>query len=367
MKICEFVIERESGIPLYIQLKNEIKRLIEEDILKPGDAISPEREISERYHISRTSVRQALTELAREGIISRIVGRGTFVNNNILKHKIRRKTIAAVFSSTYDFSHPSLYPQLRGAEKACSEWKANLQFFTVSGRSIFSETDKSLYNLIKSRQIDGLLFFSPISKEVSTFLKSIKIPFVLVNNELEGEFHYCVITDHFNSAYIGTRHLIDLGHQHIGFIGGFSSIKEIHPQLEGYKNALEQKGIPFNKKLVREGEWGEGSGYTLTEELLEERPTALLIMEDLMAAGAYKAIKKKGLNIPKDISIIGCGNFDFSPLLDPPLTTLDTNAFERGRVGTDMLLKIIKGDKDIVIKSLIPPRLIIRNSCDVFL
>lgn len=133
-----------------------------------------------------------------------------------------------------------------------------------------------------------------------------------------------VVTDNKKGAKDIVEYLISLGHKRIACISG--SVARLYSErLDGYKQALAENGIAYDENLVRSGDYRYESGYELTKELLQEKPTAIFVCNDMMAYGAYKAIEENGMAIPNDISVVGFDDLMFSSLLSVPLTTVRQN------------------------------------------
>ena len=143
------------------------------------------------------------------------------------------------------------------------------------------------------------------------------------------------------------NYLIELGHKKIGVIGETLKIPTISERIKGYKDALFDNKIKFNKSNVfindslRE-EFFE-NGYEYTKGLIKENPeiTAYFITSDIIAISALRAIKDLGLKVPEDISIIGFDGLEVSKFIYPKLTTVSLPRYEMGYEAMNMLLKII--------------------------
>ncbi|TET13067.1 LacI family transcriptional regulator, partial [Candidatus Aerophobetes bacterium] len=177
----------------------------------------------------------------------------------------------------------------------------------------------------------------------------------------------CVFSDDFKGAAMATEYLISLGHQRIGFINGpLDEVIIWQERMEGYKEALKKYKIQLDRKLIQENSSAfEKNGYESMKKLLQlkNRPQAVFVAGDGMAVGAYKAIKRKELRIPEDISIIGYDDADVASWLDPPLTTIRTSFFDFGEKSAELLFNMITQggfpEKGVVIE----PVLKIRSSC----
>jgi LacI family transcriptional regulator len=199
-------------------------------------------------------------------------------------------------------------------------------------------------------------------------LEEANLPYVVIKRHIPGRDINCVISDDVKGALQATEHLISLGHRRIGLITGMPDAIIIwQDRIKGYRKTLEKYNIPFDDKLVCENDnFLEEGGYQCMNKLLElkRHPAAVFIAGDSMAIGAYKAIKRKGLKIPKDIAIVGYDDIELaSTMLDPPLATVRTSFFEFGKRSVELLLDIINEEHSVVRKVVIEPVLVIRKSC----
>lgn len=141
-----------------------------------------------------------------------------------------------------------------------------------------------------------------------------------------------------------TRHLLDLGHRRIGLIvGPYSRTARVRHRLEGYRDALESAGIAFDPDLVMERRPDLLEGREAMDRLLdlEDRPTAVFAASDLLAIGALKAAKSRGLSVPHDISIAGFDDMNFGAYQDPPITTVRVDAYKIGKLAAQIALEPI--------------------------
>ena len=151
-----------------------------------------------------------------------------------------------------------------------------------------------------------------------------------------------------------------------GHITTCEQVQSGHERLLGYRKALQEVGILYDPKLVRTGENSPEAGAQCMRELLDlpdgERPSAVFINHDTMAAGAYGTIRDAGLTIPQDISIVGHDNNPISQLLLPRLTTMDTFKYRLGEVGVDLLIEEIREAVPLNREIVCETELIIRES-----
>ena len=143
------------------------------------------------------------------------------------------------------------------------------------------------------------------------------------------------------------NYLTGLGHRRIGHITGRLQLVSGNQRLQGYKDGLAKAGISVDEALIEIGDFSferaEEAAYKLLS--LQNRPTAIFVANDVPAAGVYQAANGLGLKIPDDISIIGFDNLRNASLMNPPLTTVDQYISEMGRIATEMIVKLINGEK----------------------
>lgn len=147
--------------------------------------------------------------------------------------------------------------------------------------------------------------------------------------------------DNRDASMRAVRHLIGLGHRRIGLIvGPYSKLARTRHRLQGYRDALDAAGIPFDPQLVAERLPEPMEGREAMEALmaLPEPPTAVFAASDLLAVGAMRAAQGLGLAIPDDVSIVGFDDMDIAAYMHPPLTTIRVDAYRIGRLAAQILI-----------------------------
>ena len=153
-----------------------------------------------------------------------------------------------------------------------------------------------------------------------------------------------VVPDEVDGGRRATELLLARGHRRIGFINNFDPVPATLGRLAGYKQALAAYGLPFDERLVVEGESLARGGHDCALELMQrpERPTALFCFNDRMAMGAYDALRKLGLSIPDDVAVMGFDNQEIvAAHLYPALTTMELPHYQMGQWAIGELLRLI--------------------------
>jgi LacI family repressor for deo operon, udp, cdd, tsx, nupC, and nupG len=203
--------------------------------------------------------------------------------------------------------------------------------------------------------VDGVILVTSndLSKIAQDFAD---VPIVIALDVNEKTSFTTVRVDHVSGAAEATRYLIELGHRRIAHIRGpVGSVMSDH-RVEGYRQALSEAGLPFDPDLVFEGAFTVESGAAATDSIvaMADRPTAIFAANDQMAMGAAQALRRKGLCVPDDISLIGFDDERMAGLYDPPLSTVCIPTYDIGYQAMIELLKLLKagaGSNDVVLET----------------
>ncbi len=215
-----------------------------------------------------------------------------------------------------------------------------------------------------SRRVDGILVASSRVGALHTpLLSEFGVPIVLLNNQHPSQFVHSVCFDNVDGAAKATRHLIDLGHRRIGYLGDKFGLQSDAERLAGYGQVLKQAGIAFNEDLVVHGDGKPEGGEIAARELLDcaRPPSAIVCYNDMSALGVLREASVRGLCIPNELSITGFDDIFFTQYLRPPLTTVHQPMKELGHRAMELLLARLRGesaDKSILIQG----QLLVRGS-----
>jgi LacI family transcriptional regulator len=220
-----------------------------------------------------------------------------------------------------------------------------------------------------ARRVDALILASvQSSAESLNKMQDRGIPCVLLDRKLPGVSANFVGIDDVNAGMIATNHLIEMGCKTIAHIGG-SDVSTALDRQSGYSIALAQRGLGLPPEyIVKYGhgdDAGDATGYNSMKQLLQlkPRPDGVFCNNDPIAMGALKAILDAGLQIPKDIAVVGCGNVHYDDLLKVPLTSIDQDSNGLGTCAAKLALSIIKQKSKSTPRSvLLEPKLVVRAS-----
>ncbi|MDP5273651.1 LacI family DNA-binding transcriptional regulator [Chengkuizengella axinellae] len=203
-------------------------------------------------------------------------------------------------------------------------------------------------NHLKQKQVDGMILLTA-RVDIDDLVKvANEYPLVLVSDYLEeSDLVTTVAINNMKDSYTITEHLINLGHKKIAHISGPLDMSICRDRLSGYQDALMDHDIHIQYDYLTKGDYSFQSGYDNTLNLLalQNPPTAIFAASDIMAMGAIKAVKSKGLQVPHDIAVVGFDDVEFSKIFEPALTTMAQPFFDMGKTAMQLLKQKIVGEQ----------------------
>ncbi len=170
--------------------------------------------------------------------------------------------------------------------------------------------------------------------------------------------------DDYYGAQLAVNHLIKLGRRRIAYISGPEFWWSSRERLAGYLDALKLRNYSASSDYIKQGDWEANSGRIAAQELLAlpEPPDAIFAANDLMALGAIYAIQDAGLDVPRDIAVVGHDDREFAQVVRPALSTVRLPCYELGQAAAQMILMRLRTDEPVP-ALLVRGELIIRDSC----
>jgi LacI family transcriptional regulator len=311
------------------------------------------RVINNKEHVSPEKRERVLRAMAELGYVANVQAR-TLAGG--------RSHIVGLLVHGLDTSY--IGEIMKGIDNELNSVNYDLMLYTTHRR----KTKESAYVIKLTRNlVDGLLLVLPRNAEA--YLETLRqrhFPHVLVDHQgLPTVDAPAVGATNWQGAYEATSYLIELGHRRIGFITGMMDTGCAQERLAGYRAALEKHGLVIDPELIREGDFLQPRGYICARELLmlAEPPTAIFASNDISAFGVMEAVRDHGLQIPRDISIVGFDDIPQAASVHPPLTTVHQPLEQMGSIAARMLLDyIIEPDRPVERVEL-PTKLIVRQSC----
>lgn len=187
----------------------------------------------------------------------------------------------------------------------------------------------------------GVIYATIFTRAVTLPALLDQVPTVLLNCRTQERSHASVLPAELLGGFGATMHLIEAGHRRIAHISGERWMDAAAERLKGYRQALSSSDIPFDPRLLREGDWMTRTGYehTLALMALDTPPTAIFCANDLMAMGALDAARELKLELPRQLSIIGYDDEEMTRYTHPPLSTVLLPSYAMGRWAADTLVE----------------------------
>ncbi|GIW33829.1 LacI family DNA-binding transcriptional regulator [Meiothermus sp.] len=220
--------------------------------------------------------------------------------------------------------------------------------------------------LVEGKRVDGLVVARTRRyDERIAYLLEQNIPFVSHGRSdlITTPYPYLDV-DGQQGFYMATAHLLHLGHREIAFIGAPHELNFAAHRLAGYRQAMAEANLPLRLEWLLEGDLSENSGYQLAQSLLEppRLPTAILCANDLMAIGVLRALRERGLQAGREVSVIGYDDIPQAQYTDPPLSTVHQPFRDTGKRLVEMLLARLAGVPVAALQEVWVPELVLRGS-----
>ncbi len=258
-----------------------------------------------------------------------------------------------------------------GAVMAC---QARGYQLTISLVDAAAENDsKAIADLISDKltahsKPDGVLLVAPLASDeaVGEMLETLGIPAARIGPTPIRDAGVRVQIDDRAAAQEMTEYLLSLGHSRIGFVRGKEDQRATEERFQGYKTALESKGLSVDMELVTKGLFDFKSGLQAGEKLLSLSvpPTAVFAANDDMAAGVLMAANQRGIKVPEQLSIVGFDDSEIAETIWPALTTVRQPVLKLGEVAISKLIDRLGEAEDSTEQTILPHEVVIRQSSD---
>lgn len=261
--------------------------------------------------------------------------------HNIFASSLRKKRTNTIGVVIPRFNSYFMSAVIAGIEKVANQAGYNL-IISQSQESVKKEI-ANISTMFNSR-VDGLLVSLAYDTEnldhINIFFKK-GIPVIFFDRVFKHPDYTNIVINNFKAGYDATSHLIKQGCRRILHLGGNLKRNVYADRYNGYKQAICDNGIAFDKSLVTINMLNEKAGIDTANRILnmEKLPDGIFASNDISAVAIMCNLKKAGINIPDDIAIVGFNNSPICTLIDPNLTTIDYPGQEIGKVAASTLIK----------------------------
>ena len=311
---------------------------------------------------------QAITDEVRERAI-RLAERGQMLHHLGPPAYPRLIGVSITTGLESDLRHPFFGDVLEGAKERAVASRYDLLLFSghVSGDFVeeFSFAARCRRHNVEGVILMGLARTDP---ELLHLLEE-QIPSVAVDLDVVGARAGYVMSDNLEAAATVVQYLHTLGYEQIAHISGIRISRPGTDRILGYRSGLEREGLPFREEYLVEGDFYEPGGYAAMKTLLalDERPQAVFCASDMMALGAIRAAHDAGLEVPRDIAVVGFDDASFAAIMEPALTTVRQDKQGLGAAACEALVRIVDGTSKEPPVVILPAELVVRESCGAIL
>lgn len=247
-------------------------------------------------------------------------------------------TIGLIIPTVQSSIHAALIESIQ-------ELAQNSGYSILIGNTNYScKTEINLLETFLKRRVSGIIYAGNKNKESFNMLKNAiahQIPSVMVWENIDDEEIISIGINNYESGYMGTKYLIDLGHINIAMlIGPYKVMNRLEERLRGYKQCLLDHNLPIRDDYIISSAHSIKEGAEGFKQLITEHNdlTAIFAASDVLAFGALYQAKQEGISIPDDISIIGFDDIEFASFSDPTLTTIHVPGSEMGSLAVKEIL-----------------------------
>ena len=348
---------------------NKVAAILREEICSGtyhvGQRLANERDLSNRFQVSRGTIRQTLKILATERLVIRQQGRGTFVADPAFAPVSNTKAAligAMVYEKEYYFG-----AILQGA----SSQSGSRGYMLTTGSNMTEKSEIQHVDAFLKNSIRGVIIAPRPDHSQQAYDRLIQenIPVVLLDDYLLNRIEDFVGVDDYHGAVIATRHLLELGHRKIGYIG-YQKPENVVGQWNRFSGFLsaclqEKVDVPDDWKIETNDEhYLESIKHILSQK---DKPTAIVAYNDIWATRLIRAARELDLNVPQDLSIVGFDDSSLARNHDIAITTIHPEPYEMGVAIVNLLIEKIENPRPRPkCNILITPRLVVRKSTTTF-
>lgn len=283
---------------------------------------------------------------------------------NFLARSLKRKATRTLGLVIPDITNPFFPAIVRGVEDTAVRAGYSVVLTNTDNEP---ERERNALAQLREKWVDGLIVVP--QADAAPHLRALAaagVPLVVIDRIPAGLDVDAVRSDNLRGAYLAVRHLLALGHRRIAHIRGPESSSTGRERQQGYRQALEEAGVPCDPALVVDGDFRFKGGLRAASLLLDRRsrPTAIFAANDLMAMGALHAAAAAGIAVPAELAVVGFDDIMPAALVSPPLTTVAQATYRLGARAAELLIDRLEGrwsgpGRQVILE----PELVIRSSC----
>jgi LacI family transcriptional regulator len=281
---------------------------------------------------------------------------------NLLARSLRRRETRTIGLIVPDNSNPYFAEVAREIEN--SGFAEG--YSVILCNTDWSEAKQASYvDVLLAKQVDGLILMASSERlDPLAQILDARVPVVIVGRDSSDLPAHQVLVDNEQGGYLAGQYLARLGHTRVGCVAGPGDETPSWGRIVGFRRALEEHGVPLAPEALVPGDFRPAGGEAAMRALLARDMglTAVFAANDLTAFGAINALRRAGLGVPEDVSVVGFDNIGLSAVMMPALTTVAQPVAELGQASVRLLLRQISGESETPARIVLPTALIERES-----
>ncbi|MCM3717832.1 substrate-binding domain-containing protein [Fictibacillus phosphorivorans] len=324
------------------------------------------QDIADHLNISKNSVSQALSgkpgvsPSTRKKIEETAKQLGYQYKRTPAKSEVKGTGNIGLIASDFAFSMQSFFGKIYlSVEKEATNKGLNILIQSVSNEA---KENLTLPSFIENKQVDGVLILSHISTEYINKVIETGIPTVTIDHHHPLIQADAILTNNRFAAYTAVKHLIDLGHEKIAFVGDTRYSPSYQERLEGYLLAFQEHELEVDQDMIFSSVEENENNVRDLVDMVEAQPTAWFCVNDGLGFFVQSALQQKGLRVPDDVSVCSFDNGQLSRLANPKITTMDIDLELYGRKAIEQLVWRMEHTDDPITELLLPAKLLKRES-----
>ncbi|WP_432663209.1 LacI family DNA-binding transcriptional regulator [Wukongibacter baidiensis] len=267
-----------------------------------------------------------------------------------------------------EINNPFFGEIIKGISQVADEHNLNIILCNTDDSR---EKELKALKLLKGQRILGIIITptypeDKFNSEYLNTLENLGIPVVLIDGHVKYFNFSGVFIDHIKGSFDGTTALIEAGHRKIAIITGDMNSRPARDRLEGYKKALVMNNISVDERYISYGDYKHEKAYEITKELLrmEDRPTAIFVMSNMMILGCMKALYEENISVPEEMAIMGFDKIDALNIVGMNISFINGPTIEMGRTGMELLIDNLenKSDRKELRRITLLPELVLKGS-----
>lgn len=306
-------------------------------------------DVAEHAGVSPATVSRVLNnttnvrESVRARVLESIVAVGYKVSTT-RRASTTQKTVALLIT---DILNPFFPEIVRGVQ---DEARVDNTALLLCDSAEDPQWEQKILTTLANQSVDGVIVCASrlATQDLIAFHDRYRTPMVVVNRRIGHPDIPCIVVDFASAAYVAGRHLVNLGHTRIAYLAGPSATEASQVRRMGLEQAMQEANLTLDPELCLPGFPNVEGGFQAASVLLSmpenERPTAIMCYNDIVAIGALQAIRAHNLRVPEDISVVGFDDIAMAAHTNPPLTTIDQPKHRLGKLAMRMVRQMLQGE-----------------------